>query len=218
MPQILTDACSALENMACREPPFTVLDLFSGLGGATASFHEAGDEVLRIDNNPLLADVPRTLCSDVSSVESQDAIQNLGNIDLVWASPPCVGFSTGYAAPSPTARREGRTPFPDLGLLRQAVRVIEDTTPEWWVIENVVGAIRYFKPYLGNPSQIIGPFVLWGRFPHLTVDLAGHSKAKSDTWSTDPLRANKKALVPYPISEALRNGMCSEQFTLGDFS
>ena len=37
-----------------------VLDLFSGFGGWSEAFKTAGHEILRIENNPLLKDVPRT--------------------------------------------------------------------------------------------------------------------------------------------------------------
>jgi len=37
-----------------------VLDLCSGLGGFSEAFLTAGHDVLRIENNPLLADVPNT--------------------------------------------------------------------------------------------------------------------------------------------------------------
>jgi site-specific DNA-cytosine methylase len=37
-----------------------MLDLFSGLGGASEAFVRAGWEVMRIENNPLLSEVPNT--------------------------------------------------------------------------------------------------------------------------------------------------------------
>ena len=35
-----------------------VLDLFSGMGGFSEAFLLAGDEVVRVENNPLLSEVP----------------------------------------------------------------------------------------------------------------------------------------------------------------
>ena len=35
-----------------------MLDLFSGLGGFSEAFVLAGDEVVRVENNPLLSEVP----------------------------------------------------------------------------------------------------------------------------------------------------------------
>lgn len=192
------------------------MDLFSGLGGASQAFVDAEDLVLRIENNPLLAEVPHTLNADVSSVESHSAIQNLGDIDLMWSSPPCLEFSNAFSAPGPCALRKGHTHFPSLDLLRQSVRMREDYAPRWFVIENVAGAARYFQPYIGKPTQIIGPYHLWGRFPHLQVDITGHSKYDGDPHSSDPLRSNKRALVPLTISEALREAMTHP--TLEEFS
>ena len=42
-----------------------VLDLCSGLGGFSEAFVAAGHEVLRIEHNPLLADVPHTKIMDI---------------------------------------------------------------------------------------------------------------------------------------------------------
>lgn len=194
-----------------------MVDLFSGLGGASEAFRLAGDHVLRIENNPLLSGVPDTLLADVSSVESHSAIQAMGDIDLMWSSPPCTEFSNAFSAPGPKALRGGRTHFPDLNLLRQSLRMREDYGPKWFVVENVAGASRYFLPYIGRPAQIIGPFHLWGRFPHLHVDITGHSKYAGDPHSSDPLRSNKRALVPLAISEALREAMLQPTLTLGEF-
>jgi len=49
-----------------------VLDLFSGLGGFSEAFVQNKDQVLRIENNPLLSDVPHTTLMNV--VELRDII------------------------------------------------------------------------------------------------------------------------------------------------
>ena len=45
-----------------------VLDLFSGLGGFSEAFLLAGDEVVRVENNPLLSEVPATTQQDVLAI------------------------------------------------------------------------------------------------------------------------------------------------------
>ena len=48
-----------------------VLDLFSGLGGFSEAFYRAGDEVVRVENNPLLSEVPCTTMQDVLEVRDR---------------------------------------------------------------------------------------------------------------------------------------------------
>ena len=89
-----------------------VLDLFSGLGGASEAFLKAGHEVLRIENNPLLGEIPNTETMCVFELRDflveNHAIQNgdKKQIDLIWASPPCDEFSLGYNAPYAIHTRE----------------------------------------------------------------------------------------------------------------
>ena len=179
----------------------TMIDLFSGLGGASEGFMVPGWSVCRYENNPLLSEVPFTTICDLTTFKLI-----LGHAPtLVWASPPCLEFSRGFNGPAPTALREGREFTPSLDLVKRAISIIEELEPKYWVIENVVGAIKHFEPLLGPPRQIIGSFVLWGNFPY--VDVApdfNHTKAQVDVWNSDPLRANKKGKIPREISEALR--------------
>ena len=50
-----------------------VLDLYSGLGGFSEAFYQDPTwEVIRIDNNPLLADVPNTIIADLTKLDPRD--------------------------------------------------------------------------------------------------------------------------------------------------
>ena len=178
-----------------------MVDLCSGLGGASQPMIDNDWEVVRFDNNPLLKDVPFTRSVDIMTMPKFES----DHIDLVWASPPCVDFSLAYAAPKSKARRAGIPYEPNLDLMLKCKEIIEQTNPRYWVIENVVGAIKDFLPHLGSPRQIIGPFVLWGNFPYIHLPPGfEHSKALNDKTSTHPLRSNWKALVPYPLADGLR--------------
>lgn len=210
-----TDNPHAMIGESCgRRRKYTVIDAFSGLGGASEAFLRSGDEVHRFDNNPLLRDVPNTQLMDLVATPPHLVCPGVVP-DLVWCSPPCTEFSMGYSGPRPRAIRAGRTHFPDLRCLKTSIRLVEYFDPRFWVVENVHGAIRYLTPYLGKPTQIIGQYALWGSFPHIQCDLGSHSKMDSDPWSSDPLRANKRGLVPLALSEALRVSMSTP--TLEDF-
>ena len=74
-----------------------VLDLFSGLGGFSEAFLRAGDEVARVENNPLLSEVPNTSIECVRQVrdrlvEYKQKGLPIRDIDVVLASPPCYEF------------------------------------------------------------------------------------------------------------------------------
>ena len=196
-----------------------VFDGCAGFGGASESFLQANDEVMRVDNNPALdGSVANLVISEVDAPTAQEWMyEHSGKIDLMIFGPPCLEFSQAYSAPSVRQRREGIIPFPDLSLLERCVRMIEKHKPRFWVIENVVGAIRYFQPYLGKPSQIVGPFVLWGNFPMIHTDLSGFSKYEHDPGPTNPLRANHRAKWPMSLSAGLREAIIEGHLTMGDF-
>ena len=102
-----------------------MLDICSGLGGASQAFQEHPDwEVHRIENNLLLKDVPGTTLIDVFEWDYKREIPR-GYYDLIWASPPCTEFSQAYAAPGPTARRENRAFSPALGIAKKCLEIIE---------------------------------------------------------------------------------------------
>ena len=83
----------------------TMVDLFSGLGGASeAFFHDPNWSVLRIDNNSKLLERLDFNVMDLYDGDRLDeivALIRLWNscvvgdkpIDFIWASPPCKEFS-----------------------------------------------------------------------------------------------------------------------------
>lgn len=194
------------------------LDLFSGFGGASEAFVQDLDHwtVLRIDNNPLLGGVPFTVIDDIQNLQPQNygirfpAQKHRLKIECIWASPPCRDFSNAFSSPKSIHIREhGLDSYkPDMSLLTAALDIIQIVKPKYWVIENVVGSIRYFRDILGEPRQIIGPYVLWGNFPMLSIDESRlESKSKKDVHSSNPLRSNYKAKVDFEISLSLKDAI-----------
>lgn len=183
-----------------------MLDLCSGLGGASQPMLDSGWDVVRIENNPLLKDVPHTHLENILDWNHEN--MRGPSLDLIWASPPCREFSQAYSSPKTIARREGKPYAPNLDLMLKCKEIIETLESRYWVIENVIGAIEDFKPYLGNPRQIVGPFVLWGNFPYFEMppDFK-HNKYAGDKHSRNPLRANYRAVIPYPLADGLRKAI-----------
>ena len=183
-----------------------IWDLCSGLGGWTQAFDK---HVYRFDNSDLVQHVPGTFQEDVR--EWKQWILKYPKPDVIVASPPCLEFSNGYNAPRPKAKREGIEFNPDLSILKACKEIIDFHNPNWWIIENVAGASKDFTKQLGMPPrQIIGPMLLWGYFPYLPIQHA--EMKKTEDWGIgDPFRANKRAMIPIEVSEALYDVCCNQQ-------
>ena len=192
-----------------------IWDLCSGLGGWTQAFEK---HVYRFDNSDLIcARVPGTFPHDVRDWKKW--IYKYPKPDVIVASPPCLEFSNGYSAPRPKAKREGIEFNPDLSILKACKEIIDFINPKWWIIENVAGASKDFTQELGMPPrQIIGPMLLWGYFPYLPITHARMGEnGKTQDWNIgDPLRANKRAMIPLEVSQALHD-VCFTQTLLEDF-
>jgi hypothetical protein len=165
-----------------QEKLMRMLDLFAGLGGASAAMSARGWEVVTVDNEPKF---------DCTHTADLTRWHYAGPpVDLVWASPPCTEFSRESM---PWCRTGA---VPSLDLVNAARRIIAEVKPTWWVVENVRGARKHVSPSLGEP-QIYGPFFLWGTFPTFRCRVRGFKERLSST-----ARA-RRAKVPYALSLAL---------------
>lgn len=183
-----------------------MVDLFSGLGGASEAMMKDDDwEVLRIEaNEDLLFDVPNTWFCDVVELWRENKWRAVeGGMDILWSSPPCTDFSRAYNAPGPTAEREGIEFRPDMSLLEATLVLMHLWKPKHYVIENVIGSIPYFQPQLGEPTQIIGPYVLWHNLPTIVMPDDWQPHSKKAMWGGHPLSANRRAKIPLELSEAV---------------
>lgn len=160
-----------------------MLDLFAGMGGASAAMVKHGWYVERIENDPALTATP---------VDVRDYRGIAGTFDLVWASPPCSEFAreampwcrTGVA--------------PSLDMLFESQRIIGEVKPRFWVIENVQGAAPWFDTLLG-PHIKCGACYLWGKMPR-GIPWPKLNARKSHRSSR---HRKQRAMVPYGISAAL---------------
>jgi len=186
------------------------IDLFSGLGGASAAFDRAPNwHVIKIDNNPELLDHNRGMfLMDISKTDEvvymiEAQLDQLLPIDklVIWASPPCNEFSWARAD-----RLEGQSSDDfDLTLLESTRQIIELFSPDYWIIENVQGAIPIFNDELEmTPTQEIGRTILWGDFPLIPIhDRANFRHRKLSAKGSRTLRPNFRAKIPWEISQGL---------------
>lgn len=188
-----------------------VLDLYSGLGGFSEAFARSPNyEVMRIENNPLLAEVPHTEIMCV--LEFRDNLREMiirgyvpDPVEIVLISPPCLPFSLGFNAPQAVLSREGgfEDYQPDMSELHAGLEIVEMLKPRYWVVENVRGAIRHFEPILGKHIASIGQSnFLWGNLPPLPEFEIESGHRKTATGSSK-LRHNIRSLIPFSVSSAI---------------
>jgi DNA (cytosine-5)-methyltransferase 1 len=112
-----------------------VVDLFSGAGGFSEGFHQAGFEVVAAVDNDEKAlaahehNHPETehYLIDVTKEDIAEILADW-NADVVIGSPPCKKFSNANPA---------RNWDEGMELVDEFFRVIDELDPKYWVGENV---------------------------------------------------------------------------------
>lgn len=166
-----------------------MLDLGSGLGGASQSMRSRGWDVVTVDIDQqfqpdIVADL-RTWQWDGRKP------------DLVWASPPCTEFSK-FAMPCWYDPQQ--LPEPDMSIVEACLRIINQAKPRYWIIENVRGAVPFFEPLLGKPTFVARPYFLWGHFPMLG-NVRRHTFVKKTKLSSSA--RSERAKIPKSLSLAV---------------
>ncbi len=112
--------------------------------------------------------------------------------DLMWFSPPCDEFAREFMPWCRTGKA------PDLSIVKACIAIAETVQPRYWVIENVIGAQTWFRPFLGEPRYKNRPIYLWGFFP----EIRAYFKPKNKE-SMSSARAIERAMIPPELSVAL---------------
>lgn len=124
-----------------------VISLFTGVGGLDFGFEAAGFEtVAALDLDPVACRMLRlnrpwpVLDGDVAKISSEDILNTAGlrygDADVLIGGPPCQPFSkSGYWANGDARRLDD----PRSGTLGQFLRVMRDTLPRAFLLENVPG-------------------------------------------------------------------------------
>ncbi len=123
-----------------------VLDIFSGSGGFSQGFDEAGlttkyaVEIDRFACETFSENFKNTkvFCKDVSSFKNAEIKRTFKNVEIIIGGPPCQGFSV--AGPRQYGIEDDRNK-----LVYEMVRFSEIIDPRVCIIENVPGLIRTTK-------------------------------------------------------------------------
>lgn len=119
----------------------TYIDLFSGAGGLSLGFENAGfEQLLSVELENMYCETYKTnfpthnlIQCNLSDLSEQRIISLIKNrhVDVVIGGPPCQGFSM--------AGKAGRTfaDDPRNHLFKEFVRIVQITQPHFFVMENV---------------------------------------------------------------------------------
>lgn len=189
--------------------------MFSGLGGFSQAFKERGHSVTTFDLDP---DFHADWVCDIAE------IQDLPDSDMILASPPCDCYSVmslaRYWNRDNTPKNEKARK--SLELVKHTLKLIEDSGPRYWVLENPRAKLRKL---IGNPQATVtwcqyGGRVqkmtdLWGRLPstfvprrckrgeicHVSAPRGSRTGIQSD------LSSAERAKIPYGLSLELCKAM-----------
>ena len=124
----------------------TFVDLFSGAGGLSLGFVQAGmKKLLSIEINEYASSTIRRnfkesphIESPIEDVSDQEIIDIIGDaqVDIVCGGPPCQGFSVAGRRISDDPRNK---------LFMEFCRVVELLKPKYFVMENVPGILTMEK-------------------------------------------------------------------------
>jgi hypothetical protein len=156
------------------------IDACCGLKGASQAWLEMNWEVLTLDIEPSFKP---DIITDLRTWSYHGRKPT-----LMWFSPPCDEF----ARESMPWSKTGRTP--DLSIYEACRRIIKESQPLFWVIENVRGA----QPYFGPSTINYGAFHLWTNMPLAKFNIQYRKKE-----SYGSKQKAERAKVPYKISRVI---------------
>lgn len=127
---------------------YKLIDLFCGAGGLSLGFEKSGFEIVKaIDfNKNAIETYNKNLNYSCGIVEDltqlkPEFFENLKPIDGIIGGPPCQGFSTAGRRNPDDIRNK---------LYKEYFKILENLTPRFFIIENVVGILTYAKGEVVN--------------------------------------------------------------------
>ena len=120
-----------------------VIELFAGSRSIGKAAEELGLDVWSTDLHPFDG---VDLAEDILKLTADD-IPHAGEDTILWASPPCTGFSVASIGRHWTGGHRAYVPNSDtarlgMELVQHTLKLIEDINPRYWFIENPRGVLR----------------------------------------------------------------------------
>ena len=135
-----------------------------------------------------------TFTTDYEEIDGQDLVADIKELnvsdfpyypDILWASPPCEGFSVAAIGRNWTGGHKGYIPKSEsakrsIELVQHTMRLINNLWPKWWFIENPRGLLRKLDLIIPPPGDTL--------YRHtITYCQYGDSRMKpTDIWTNAP--------------------------------
>lgn len=144
------------EQQQKQKPSYRILSLFSGAGGDSLGFEQAGHRVTHFSENKKVAIethkaafptsqllVGEKQASDIRKIPDKTFEDLKGNIDIIFAGFPCQGFSHAGKKKTDDPRNE---------LVHEFVRAVKLIQPQFCIGENVKGLLSRKGIYPPNTA------------------------------------------------------------------
>lgn len=123
------------------------VELFSGTKSFSKVMAAHGHETLTVDSDP-------RVYPDINIDMLWFDHLSLSEIDILWASPPCEGFSVAAIGKNWNYDNTPKTETARLAmkLASHTLKIIEEIKPRYWFIENPRGKLRKM-PFMRNLTR-----------------------------------------------------------------
>ena len=133
-----------------------ILNLYAGIGGNRKLWGDE-HEIVAVEHSEKIAAVYAVLHPTDTLIigdAHQYLLENSGDFDFVWSSPPCQSHSKMVKATRHRIRK-----YPDIKLYEEII-FLQNFFEGKWIVENVR---PYYKPLI-QPTKEIGRHLVWANF------------------------------------------------------
>ena len=141
------------------------IELFCGTKSFSKVAAELGHSTFTVDNDP---QHEPDVCASILDYGSYNnfSYSFMGGVQVLWASPPCTGFSVAAIGRHWTGGKGAYIPNSDtalqgIALVKQTIEIIEDIKPTYWFIENPRGVLRKM-PFMQDFRRVTVTYCQYG--------------------------------------------------------